>query len=212
MTTQEQAAPTARRRWPWVAGAVVVGAALAGSWFGLPIRQVGVMGNRQVPAARIKALAGAQAGFGWLYYGGWRARGVLNNPWIESAVVTRRYPDGVSIAVTERVPVARWEASGRVQAVAADGAVMPGGVGLGALPFIQGWGPDRHLDALRVIRALSAYNVRSVEYTPAGLRVKLPSGSIWSGDLESLLKYAGSISMYPNKDLTIYPWGVSVQE
>ncbi|THF88988.1 FtsQ-type POTRA domain-containing protein [Deinococcus sp. KSM4-11] len=191
---------------------MLLGAALAASWFALPVRQIGVTGNVQLSPARIKQLAGAQAGYGWLYYGGWRAGGLLAEPWIASAVVTRRFPDSVSIAVVERRPVARWQAGGRVQAVAADGAVMPGGVGLAALPLIQGWGPDRHIEALRVLRALAGYNVRSVVYTPAGLQVKLPSGSLWSGDLESLLKYAGSISMYPNKDLTIYPWGVSVQE
>ncbi|MFC3835482.1 MULTISPECIES: cell division protein FtsQ/DivIB [Deinococcus] len=211
MTAPGPAAPP-RPRWPWIAGAVVAGAALAASWFALPVRQIGVSGNVQVPAAQIKQLAGAHAGFGWLYYGSWRARGLLDSPWIESAVVTRRFPDRVSITVTERRPVARWNAGSAVQAVAADGTVMPGGRGLERLPLIEGWGPDRHRDALRVLSALSAYNVRSVTYTPAGLRVKLPTGSIWSGDLDSLLKYAGSITMYPNTDLAIYPWGVSVQE
>ncbi|GHF34688.1 hypothetical protein GCM10017781_09420 [Deinococcus metalli] len=193
-------------------GAALLGAALAASWFALPVRQIGVTGNVQVPAARVKQLAGAQAGFGWLYYGPWRARGLLDSPWIASAVVTRRFPDRVAIAVTERRAVARWQSGGVTKAVSADGAVMPGSSGLGALPLIRGWGPDRHTDALRVISALSGYNVRSVDYSPAGLRVSLPTGSIWSGDLESLLKYAGSISMYPDKDLAIYPWGVSVQE
>lgn len=195
-----------------MAGALVAGAALAASWFALPVRQIGVSGNVQVPAAQIKQMAGAHAGFGWLYYGSWRARGLLDSPWIASAVVTRRFPDRVSIVVTERRAVARWKSGKAVEAVAADGAVLPGGTGLERLPLIEGWGPDRHRDALRVLAALSAYNVRSVTYTPAGLRVKLPTGSIWSGDLESLLKYAGSITMYPNKDLAIYPWGVSVQE
>ena len=56
------------------------------------------------------------------------------------------------------------------------------------------------------------YTVQSVTYTPSGVSVKLKTGSVWSGDLRALVKYAGSISMYPDRDIFIYPWGVSVQE
>lgn len=210
--TQDSPAPRRSLNWPWIIGSVAVVGALAASWFALPIRQVGVSGNVQLPAAQVKALLGATPGFGWLYYGSWRARKLLDSPWVQSAVVTRTFPDRVSVEITERRPVARTTQGGEVSALAADGTLMPGAQNVGALPLIQGWGPDRRADALRVLSALSGYNVQSVTYTPAGVKVQLPSGSVWSGDLVSLLKYAGSISMYPNRDLSIYPWGVSVQE
>lgn len=213
----------ARRTWralPWRAllGGVALAGGLAASWFLLPIREVTVTGNAHLTSAEVSRLAGLEpasgdGAFGWLYYGAWKARGLLESPWIESARVTRRFPDRVEIEVTERVPVARWqEVEGEVAALAADGTVLPGARGTAALPLVHGWGPERQTDALRILSALSGYNVQSVAYTPSGLRVNLASGSVWSGDPESLLKYAGSISMYPNRNINIYPWGVSVQE
>lgn len=210
--------PSPRRGWPWprwaraLVGLAAVGA-LAASWFALPVRTVTVSGQRMLSPQRVQALAGAPAGFGWLYYGAWRARGLLDSPWVASAVVTRRFPDRVEITVQERTPAVRWrEPGGRVVALSAGGVALPGATGTEKLPLVSGWGPDRLPDALRVLSALRGYNVQSVMYSPSGLTVKLEKGSVWSGDLPSLLKYAGSISMYPNQHISIYPWGVSVQE
>ena len=205
------------RRWWWLGGSVLLAGVLAASWFALPIRTTEVIGARHLSAGQVRGLAGLTPSFGWLYYGAWRARGLLDDPWVRSAVVTRRFPDAVTVEVREREPVARWRrATGTVVGLAADGTVLPLSPGRNAdfqgLPFIQGWGPSRLPDALRVLTALDSYNVESVVYTPTGLRAKLPAGSVWSGDLKSLLKYAGSIGMYPKQNLNIYPWGVSVQE
>ena len=209
--------PPSRRRWWWIGGATLLAGALAASWFALPVRSVEVTGERHLSAAQVRELAGLSPGFGWLYYGAWRARGLLDNPWVRSAVVTRRFPDTVSVEVREREPVARWrKSSGTVVGLASDGTVLAVSPGRSAdfqgLPFIDGWGPSRLPDALKVLDALGGYNVESVAYTPTGLRAKLPSGTVWSGDLKSLLKYAGSIGMYPKQTINIYPWGVSVQE
>ncbi|OLV16516.1 cell division protein FtsQ/DivIB [Deinococcus marmoris] len=209
--------PPARRRWWWIGGGVVLAGALAASWFALPIRTVEVTGEQHLDAGQVRELAGLTPDFGWLYYGAWRARGLLADPWVLSAAVTRRFPDMVTVQVNERRPVARWQkANGTVVGLALDSTVLPTtpeeNAGLAALPLIQGWGPSRLGDALKVLGALGGYNVESVAYTPTGLRVKLPAGSVWSGDLKSLLKYAGSIGMYPKQNINIYPWGVSVQE
>lgn len=209
-----------RRPFPWgpLLGGLALAGGLAASWALLPVRQVTVSGNRHLTGAEVRRLAGlggvpGGGEFGWLYYGGWRARGLLDSPWVAAAQVTRRFPDRVEITVTERVPVARWQdVTGTLESLAADGTVLPGVAQAGALPLVHGWGPERREEALRVLSALSGYNVQSVAYTPSGLRVNLAAGSVWSGDPESLLKYAGSIGMYPNKNINIYPWGVSVQE
>lgn len=202
------------RPWVWwtLGGLTLLGAGAVAGWFALPIRQVSVTGNRMVEGATIKNLAGVRGQVGWLYYGRTQARGLLKNPWIQSAVVTRKFPDTVTIKVTERQPLLQMQArDGRQVLVAQDGRVLPWKDGFSALPTLSGWGPDRLGDAVLVARALSRYTVQSVTYTPSGLTVKTASGTVWSGDLKSLLKYAGSISMYPNQKINVYPWGVSVQ-
>lgn len=208
----EHAPRLARLPWKRALGGLALAGALAASWALLPVRQVTVTGNRQLTSAEVQRLAGLHGSFGWLYFGAWKARGLLGSPWVAAAQVTKHFPDRVEIQVTERVPVARWQdGGGQVRALAADGTLLPG-VAPGALPLISGWGPERRAEAVRVLTGLSGYNVKSVHYTPSGLRVKLAAGSVWSGDPESLLKYAGSLSMYPNRHINIYPWGVSVQE
>lgn len=211
-------APPPRRRvnwgrvW-WGLGAVLVAGLLAASWFALPIRTVTVEGNRRLSEAQVRQLAGLTPGFAWPYYGAWRAQNLARSPWIRSAVVTRRFPDTVEVRVTERVPFARWQRpDGRIVALAEDGRVLPGASGVGALPLLSGWGPGRVKDALFVARALQRYNVQSVAYTPSGITAHTASGTVWSGDLNNLLKYAGAVVQYPSKEIHIYPWGVSVQE
>ena len=209
-----------RRVRPWVWWTSGIGvlllAAFAASWLLLPVRTVTVSGNSHLTETEVRRLAGLGPvlgrDFGWLYYGRWRARGLLGSPWVASARVTRSFPDRVSVELTERRPFARWQPPhGEAVTLAENGEVLPNGPATG-LPLLSGWGPDRLNTILTAARALSRYTVQSVVYTPSGVTVKTASGSVWSGDLHSLLKYAGSISMYPNQHINIYPWGVSVQE
>jgi cell division protein FtsQ len=202
-----------RTRLLTVLGLTLTAAALAGAWFALPIRTITVTGNRQLSQARVLELAGLKPQFGWLYYGAWRARTLVSHPWIASARIVKQFPESVSVDVVERVAYARWKRpDGSVVTLAADGTVLPGAAPSTKLPLLGGWGPDRLADALYVTQLLSRYTVQSVAYTPSGVTVKTGLGAVWSGDLKSLVKYAGSISMYPNKKINIYPWGVSVQE
>jgi len=198
----------------WTLGTLALAGVLAASWFAFPVRTVTVQGNVRLSPVQVRELAGLTPGFGWPYYGAWRAQGLRRSPWIQSATVTRRFPDAVEVRVQERVPFARWqEPGGRVVTLAEDGRVLPGarGGGLESLPLLTGWGPDRRRDALFVARALRRYNVQSVAYTPSGITAKTAGGTVWSGDLRTLLKYAGAIVQFPEKELHIYPWGVSVQ-
>ncbi|WP_291427862.1 FtsQ-type POTRA domain-containing protein [Deinococcus sp.] len=204
-----------RRAWilRGVLGAALLAGAAVGGWYALPVKTVAVEGNERLTDARVLELAGLQPGFGWLYYGAWRARGLLDSPWVASATVTRVFPGTVRIRVNERVARARYERpDGLVLTVAGDGTPLPGALNTQTLPLVSGWGPPRLGDVLPVLSALSRYNVQSVVFTPTGLTLKLPSGSIWSGDPQALVKYAGSIDMFPSKNIFIYPWGVSVQE
>jgi hypothetical protein len=83
-----------------------------------------------------------------------------------------------------------------------------------------------------VIATLSAYQVKSVVYSPSGLRISTEQGSLWCESLDSLYKYARKVTglkdqMTDNqsrnnhtnsrtnsrtKQINIYPWGVSVTQ
>ncbi len=207
----------ARVWWSLLALSATVGL-LAGLWFLLPIRSVTVTGNRHLSAAQALGLAGLTPPFygasrpgGWLYYGGWRAAGLRASPWIASAQIIRRFPGSVELTIIERVPVARWQQpAGRVVAIAQDGTVLPGAALSG--PLLVGWGPDRLMLARSAAQAFERYTVESVRYTPSGVVVQTAQGSVWSGTLDSLLKYSGSVKMFAGKRINIYPWGVSVQQ
>lgn len=196
----------------WSLGGLVLLGGLAASWFLLPIRTVTVKGHERLSEAQVRQLAGLTPGFGWLYYGRWRAAGLARSPWIEAATVTRRFPDTVTVQVRERVPFVRWKRpSGDVVALAEDGTVLPGARNVSGLPLLSGWGPDRRAEALALTRALRRYNVQSVAYTPSGFTVATTTTTVWSGDLATLLKYAEAIVQFPDQKIYIYPWGVSVQ-
>lgn len=207
-----------RRFWLGLLAAVLLLGVLAALWFLMPIRSVTVSGNRHLSAAQVEGLAGLTPPFyraerpgGWLFYGGWRARGLKTSPWLSSAQIVRRFPGQVEVTVSERTPEARWQKpDGSVVAIAWDGTVLPGAVPVG--PLLVGWGPDRLTLARSVARAFGRYNVESVRYTPSGLTIQTQAGTVWSGNLDSLLKYSGSVKMFAGKHINIYPWGVSVQQ
>lgn len=201
-----------RRRWPWPLAALLLAGLCAALWYGLPVRRIEVGGNKVVSARRVAELAGLHKGFGWPFYGAWRARALAEHPWIRAATVTKVFPDTVRVRVTERVPGARVRRGGREVVIALDGTVLPGARPAATLPLLSGWGPDRLAEAIRAARLLARYNVSSVEYTPSGLTVKTASGTLWSGSLVSLQKYAAGVTMNPGKRVNIYPWGVSVQQ
>lgn len=207
--------PSAHAWWTLLALSSVL-ALLAGLWFLLPIRSVTVTGNRHLSAAQVEGLAGLTPPFygasrpgGWLYYGGWRAAGLRTSPWIASAQITRRFPGSVELNIAERVPAARWQQGAKVVVIAWDGTVLPGAAPTG--PLLTGWGPDRLPLVRSAAQAFGRYTVESVRYTPSGVVVQTAQGTVWSGTLDSLLKYSGSVKMFAGKRINIYPWGVSVQ-
>lgn len=63
-------------------------------------------------------------------------------PWVRSAAVTRRLPDGLHVRVVERTPVARWTDKGATHLIDADGtAFAPSDASaFGRLPRIEGEG------------------------------------------------------------------------
>lgn len=200
-----------RFRLRWLLAALLTLGALAGAWFGLPIRSVTVEGNRQLTEQRVRELAGLSPNFGWLFYGAWRAQGLKRSPWVEKAVITRTFPDKVDIRVTERLPFAYWKRPKHSVALAVDGTYLPGATPQANWPVIQGWGPSRTDEAVLILRALEGYNVKVVEYTPSSFLIKTKDTQLWASDVQHILKYASAVSEYSGKMIHIYPWGVSAK-
>jgi cell division protein FtsQ len=203
-----------RRGWPVLRillGLALLGGVGAGVWYALPVRTVEVTGNRALSKPRVRELAGLTPEFGWAFYGAWRAKALRTHPWVQAATITRVFPGTVLVDVRERTPFARWRRpDGRVVVIAADRTVLPAASPTG--PLLMGWGPNRLNDAVTVARTLQPLGVRTVKYAPSGITVETARGTLWSGNMASLRKYAMGVTMFSGKRINIYPWGVSVQE
>ncbi len=71
-------------------------------------------------------------------------------PWVESAMVSRRWPDTLVVRVTEREPLALWQHNGRFQVIDAEGAPLPVAdpAAMRHLPLVVGAGANREAAAL----------------------------------------------------------------
>jgi cell division protein FtsQ len=100
------------------------------AWFGLhtrwfSARVVRVSGNTHTPAAAVVAAAGLARQPPLVSVDpGAAAAAVERLPWVDHAVVQRHWPDAVSVAVTERTPVAATPAPGGWALVDATGRVL----------------------------------------------------------------------------------------
>lgn len=101
----------ARRRALIALGVLALLGVVAGSWFLLhsrvfSARVVTVVGSVHTPVATVVRAAGLEGHPPLLDVGASAAAGVDRLPWVESATVSRQWPDGVRIDVRERVPAA----------------------------------------------------------------------------------------------------------
>lgn len=92
-------------------------------------------------------------------------------PWVKAARVTHVLPSTIRIAVTERVPVAIVQATGRSYLVDAQGAVLA--AGSGAQPLIVGLGVDTLQPGSRITAPAFAAAIAVLKSLPASLRVRL---------------------------------------
>ena len=75
-------------------------------------------------------------------------------PWVESAVVQRRFPDTIKIDVIEHIPVALWQKKGRYYVITSKGLVLgkdAGIYGLQDLPVIVGDGAPSKVPELLLL-------------------------------------------------------------
>jgi cell division protein FtsQ len=194
---------------------LVMGALFSASWFVLPVTSVAVAGNAHLSEAQVSRLANSQKGAPWLWVQGWRAEKLLEHPWVESAQITRTFPNRVRIDVTERTPLAtHLRSDGSSVALAADGTVLPN-TKKPALT-ISGWGSDRVAESLQILIALKALNIKKIEFTPQGFTLVHQTGAkqtqaLWTDSFASLLKHGGSVKLgaIASSRVSVYPWGVT---
>lgn len=95
-------------------------------------------------------------------------------PWVSSAIIRKRWPDGVEVRVDEYVPVAHWT-GGRLLATDGTAFTVPGADGIQGLPWLEG--PEGSLE--NMINAWQTVN----EYLNAvGLevrRIRLDARGAW---------------------------------
>jgi hypothetical protein len=129
-----------RRRRRILLVVVVAVAVVAGAWFFLhtkvlAARVVTVAGSVHTPDAEIVAAAGLGAHPPLIDVDtGAVAAKVEQLPWVATAAVSRDWPDGVRIVVTERTPVAAVSATAPAGSAATGGAAAAGATPAGATP------------------------------------------------------------------------------
>ena len=129
-----------RRRWarrlrrlrPFLYAALLLGLVAGGVWLVffssvVTVREVAVHGNQTVTAVRVRAVAKAPMGrqLARVDLGSIQAR-VETIPAVKSVSVSRSWPHTVSIAITERTPVAVVDRGAGLQAVDQDGVLFGG--------------------------------------------------------------------------------------
>ena len=200
---------------------LVMGALFAASWFVLPVEHVTVRGNNHLPANLVARLANANTGQPWLWIDASRATALEAHPWVQSSVITRRFPNSVEINLVERVPAATViNRDGSRVAVALDGTLLPNALPGRGLPAvtIRGWGgndANNLKSALQILSLLQKEKVKEIRYTPQGFTIlkgntKKP-GTIFTDSYASLLVHGGSVTMTASLRVNIHPWGVSIQ-
>ena len=108
-------------------------------------------------------------------------KNILSLPQVKSVSMERNWPNGVTLHITEREPVALWSVGGRDYAVAEDGTVLAGGAPSGPAPHVvepdsnrvMGLGDRVHPDAIalamRVFKESPSFigqGVQQLEYRP----------------------------------------------
>lgn len=131
-----------------------VAAAVVRSGFG--ITDVAITGTGHTSNAEVRAALGIGAGEPVFMADLYDARErLLHLPWVADASVRRLYPGRIEVAITERVPYARWQTTTGTYVVDRGGRVITG-LGadkFGGLPLLWGAGaPSTAADFVEAVR------------------------------------------------------------
>jgi cell division protein FtsQ len=169
---------------------------------GFRIASVALAGQRTLSRDAILAAAGITGRTSLLFLDASEVRARLKtNPWIAEATVLKLYPGRLHIAITERTAFALWQKDGKINLIAADGAVLepyvakpfvrlPLVVGAGAekrastiLALIEKYPTVREQVGAAVLVADRRWNLK----LKSGIDVRLPEEGI-EGALELLVR------------------------
>lgn len=117
---------------------------------GVTVARYEVSGNVEAPDTEVVGLIAARPGHAIFEYDVDAARKKLKkHPWIEDAVITRIYPDTISIKITEYPPMALWQAPEGVKIIGENGRILADYDGNPrGLPLVVGKGADREAGSM----------------------------------------------------------------
>lgn len=171
------------------------------------VARVEVLGQAHLNRADVLRAANVAPGDPFLWITRFRTRGLLEEPWVLQARVTRHWPDTVAIAVLERTPVLF---DGHV-GYAVDGTALPGvdPDTAASLPRIEGWGTPRVAEALTLAAMLSRFGPRVITYGPEGFEVVLADAVLFTPSVDALRAQWSAFESQRGRRVSVYPWGVS---
>lgn len=118
---------------------------LAARTVGFSIRAITITGPKVLEAPEILTAAGIDPTRSLLFLSASDVRArLMAVPLVRDAVVTRLFPNRLTIAIEERDPVALWQKDGRLSIVSGDGVVIDSDVDdrFASLPFVVGEGAN----------------------------------------------------------------------
>lgn len=117
---------------------------------GVTVARYEISGNVEAPDTEVVGLIAARPGHAIFEYDVDAARKKLKkHPWIEDAVITRVYPDTISIKITEYPPMALWQAPDGVKIIGENGRILADYDGNPrGLPLVVGKGADREAGSM----------------------------------------------------------------
>jgi cell division protein FtsQ len=171
------------------------------------VERVEVIGERHRTIQEVMRLADVAPGDPFLWVTSFRARRLMEDPWILQARITRHWPDTVAIAVREREPVL----SDGESAWALDGTRLPGlnPDWHALLPRLEGWGTPRLEEALTLLGMLGGYGVEVITYTPEGFEILLRNATVLTPSADALRAQWSAFESQRGGRIAVYPWGVS---
>lgn len=137
---------------------------------GLVVENVIVKGRIYTNADKLRGAINAEVGDVMIDFDmeGARTR-ILKLPWVDSALIERRWPNTIYVLLVEKVPIARWKAySGdKVFVISSDGKIITKQTAeLSALPLVVGVNANESADdLLRLLASLPSIKHRLIKAT-----------------------------------------------
>ncbi len=125
---------------------------IAARVFGFPIRAITISGIKELDGREILAAAGIGPNSSLLFLDAAAVRDRLKAvPLVKDAVVTKLFPDRLTVAVDERNPRAIWQDNGHLSIVSGDGVVIDTVTDdrFNGLPFVVGAGANARVHEFR---------------------------------------------------------------